>query len=384
VQVELANVLDALWAEKTKSQDLEKELKETKEKAKAYYTDRQKYKIRLREAHAAYQLLKGSYLKLQERMHGATAAPQGPSDEPEGVSPHHPSLPPSVIDVGVEEEEDLFAVVPATEGEERWETEVSMKPTALSRAPIVCAPQIHPEDLEGKPPLAKLSELERDQFNAIQTRPSTTVTENSPGTVGGRLVGRVAPNPEAEIPSLHRTEMEGGMARGGKQMSGVAPLVSSTVAEKSQWKEAVRHSGFDNDLHNTAKLVGTGRDLPSAPQPLLGQGQHVSSRKGRQGFKYQEVVRQHEARSRLPAFDCSDCRRFYVALERSGSLSAALAAGLTIPQCGHPAEQKTITDGGGGEHHRTRFNLIDGASRHRFHDGAPPLTPADYWDISFL
>lgn len=386
LEVQVAELQAALSSERAKRRALEADNAVAKERAERLYQERQSYKSRLREAYAAFMNLKESYLRLRATNNGGENAEQ-PQEHaaqmvcPGGTTATRPRV--QVTDTALPDSEPNLAgglhrdLVPPTEGEELWLRHnffINKQAEPASNGGVPDGPNPHDQDqpppnvhmgsITGAPTVARELHRQRD----------AGAKQNS---------SEVAQPPVAMLPTGPSMPTVGDQLQSAGAEPAAAPVVRSP-----QWRSAVRGNTFSDDFdcvqvqqpirHPPILSPRRSGPVPAGASSVAVEGGRPPRPHGATGprdIKCQEVVRLKDARSRMPAFECAECQRFYAALERSGSFEAAMAAGVTLRRCGHE-------DSRGAGTTVVRAEVVANAGKHRYHH-EPPLTPAGFWDIAF-
>lgn len=369
LRLEVTRLRSALEKERTYRQRVEQHCEIERQRADGYYSDRQDYKQRLREAASAYTQLKDAYLRLR-------------------------STPPAI------------------------NNPIATAPTVAAITSVDATTKAVDEELEGSPTQASL-EQQHNLAAPLMTQ------RDSPQTVTLNKVNIV------KVEEIERKKREKKPAQDEEPVvNAINNRERPSSHSRPAWKKAVRRRGDvdnvdkDDDIEEEedaflkpqAKKWAPGRStdlgqkeqtraaqpvyLPYAapPPPHFAdpnppREQHQPLPNGA-AYKHREVIRKREDREKLEGFECQDCKRFYDALEKWG----AVAVG-GLPQCQHRANAAgRAADGGvfaaangAAQQHlqqqaeqtaNFRNQLRAGASRHRYLF-EPPLTPKGFWDLGF-
>lgn len=132
--------------------------------------------------------------------------------------------------------------------------------------------------------------------------------------------------------------------------------IEATPVDQSAMSKKLKSPAWES-IKKKPRIRGA-RELAIEIPPAEQQGNMHQELDHDQAFKYLEVIRKQDDRSKLPAGFCLDCARFYKAYAEHGDL--ATANELVKRLCGHTVHQQT-------SRHRRKYEI--------------PSTPPEYWDI---
>ena len=361
----------------------------------------QQYKKRLRTAENRYSVMKNAYQRRVRDARGAAAAGPALAEPPAPPPCSDDEAAPAAADTSPPASRLASATTLPREPRERAQPADAVhlaagaaaaagavgggdeampmtqpdRPRAATRGPVVVMTQMVPPPAAPAPP--RPAERPKKAAAPAPPPPAKRAAGDGGGGVQHSAAGLLGGSRGMLPPPIKRP----------RQAPAPAERPSGRQGGSPPWKQAVRQQYGGGD----------GFDLsPGAPLPLLAaaapvRGANAAGADPRIAaaaaggapppgeYRYQEVVRSRDARSKLPGFECQDCRLFYSALQSWGDMRGGTVPGA--PACGHTSAPGGGGGGGGGGG-MTRQQALDAASRHRY-QYEPPATPQGYWDIGF-